>query len=221
MGSQNKWIWPQSHGLPLPAWVTLSSSLLKLWNVLYDPIQKKSPTLGNRGHSYVHICGIHISTIRGPTFKQGAKQNFSKKRNIIDWKMHKWLESLTGVCYFYCCLSWCLPAQTENNDVTTNCLLENYHRLVMITDGNRTKNNQKKMEKQARGKKEWAGTAPRWSRVLSIRWGCRGPAAPPAWPCSWRPHTRSPDAPSSLWSESKQNIPDWHSTRILQNMFNQ
>lgn len=43
------------------------------------------------------------------------------------------------------------------------------------------------------------------SGSVLLRWGCRGPAAPPAWPCSSRRRTRSPDAPSSLWSEAATN----------------
>lgn len=43
------------------------------------------------------------------------------------------------------------------------------------------------------------------SGSVLLRWGCRGPAAPPARPCSSRRRTRSPDAPSSLWSETATN----------------
>lgn len=48
---------------------------------------------------------------------------------------------------------------------------------------------------------ENAAEAERWGLELDwFRSGCRGPAAPPAWPCSSRRRTRSPNVPSCLWS---------------------
>lgn len=181
------------------------------------PLRRQSPTLANRGRSFIHICAVQISTWGGATLQTGRWTNLIFQKEHFRLKDAQMTGELDWVYYFYCRLSRCLPAQTEDNDVTTSCLLVNYLRLVMTTDGNRTKDNQKRVKKKGREeKKEWGMTAPRWSRALGFRWGCRGPAAPPAWPCSSRRHTRSPDAPSSLWSESKRNIPNWHSTNILQ-----
>lgn len=49
-------------------------------------------------------------------------------------------------------------------------------------------------------------TEEHYKRAAVLRWGCRGPASPPVWPCSSRRHTRSPDAPSYLWSETAHTV---------------